>query len=104
MHWKHFLGFPEYFQKWILKMNSEWRNKIWICSVILGELESFLNNVYKGLSIIFPKTLDAILSFTKERIFLPDSSLQHILNQEILDLLFRRKIALLEDWNAKNWT
>ena len=32
--------------------------KICICSVILGQLESFRN--YKGFSIIFPKILDAI--------------------------------------------
>ena len=49
-------------------MNSKRRYKICICSVILGELESFRN--YKGLSIIFSKILDAILSFTKVRIFL----------------------------------
>ena len=41
-----------------LEMQSEGRYKICICSVILGELESFRN--YKGFSIIFPKILDAI--------------------------------------------
>ena len=41
-----------------LEMYSEWRCKKFICSVILGELESFRNS--KGLSIIFPKILDAI--------------------------------------------
>ena len=41
-----------------LAMNSKWRHKICVCSVILGELESFRN--YKGLSIIFPKILDEI--------------------------------------------
>ena len=39
-----------------LEMHSKRRYKICICSVILGELESFRN--YKGLSIIFPKILD----------------------------------------------
>ena len=39
-------------------MQSEGRYKTFICSVILGELESFRN--YKGFSIIFPKILDAI--------------------------------------------
>ena len=39
-------------------MYSKRRYKICICSVILGELESFRNN--KGLSIIFPKILDVI--------------------------------------------
>ena len=41
-----------------LETYSEWRYKKFIWSVILGELESFRN--YKGLSIIFPKILDAI--------------------------------------------
>ena len=41
-----------------LEMHSKRRYKICICSVILGELESFRN--YKGLSIIFPKILDEI--------------------------------------------
>ena len=41
-----------------LEMYSEWRYEKFICSVILGELESFRNS--KGLSIIFPKILDAI--------------------------------------------
>ena len=41
-----------------LEMYSEWRYKKCICSVILGELESFLN--YKVFSIIFPKILHAI--------------------------------------------
>ena len=34
-----------------LEMNSNWGYKICICSVILGELESFQN--YHGLSIVF---------------------------------------------------
>ena len=41
-----------------LEMYSEWRYKKFICSVILGELESFRNS--KGLSIFFPKILGAI--------------------------------------------
>ena len=56
IHLKHFLCYPEYFRS--LEMNSKWRYKICICSVILGELESFRNN--KGFSIIFWKILDAI--------------------------------------------
>ena len=43
-------------------MYSKQRYKIRICSVILGELESFRNN--KGLSIIFPKILDVIWRIT----------------------------------------
>ena len=39
-----------------------------ICSVILGQIESFKN--YKGFSIIFPIILAAISSFKKVRIFL----------------------------------
>ena len=40
------------------EMHSQRRYKICICSVILGHLESFRN--FEGLSIIFPKILDAI--------------------------------------------
>ena len=47
--------------------------KIYICLVVLGQLESFRN--YKGLRIIFPKILDAILSFTKVTIFLIPTSI-----------------------------
>ena len=42
--------------------------KIYVCLVILGQLESFRN--YKGFSIIFRKILAAIYSSTKVRIFL----------------------------------
>ena len=49
-------------------MHSKLRYKICVCSVILGELESFRN--YKGFSIIFPQILDAIQRITKVRIFL----------------------------------
>ena len=49
-------------------MHSKRRYKICVCSVILGELESFRN--YKGFSIIFPQILDAIQRITKVRIFL----------------------------------
>ena len=41
-----------------VEKHSKWRYNICICSVILGELETFRN--YKGLSIIFPEILDAI--------------------------------------------
>ena len=44
-----------------VKMHSKRRYKIFICSVILGELEAFQN--YKGFSAIFPKILDAIERF-----------------------------------------
>ena len=48
-------------------MHSKRRYKICICSVILGELESFRN--HKGFSIMFPKHIDAIQRITKVRIF-----------------------------------
>ena len=41
-----------------LEMHSKWCYKIFICLVILGELESFRN--YKGFNIIFPKISGAI--------------------------------------------
>ena len=41
-----------------LEMHSDRRFKIWICSAIYRELESFRN--YKGFKIIFSKTSDAI--------------------------------------------
>ena len=65
-------------------MHSTRRYKIYICSVILGELESFRN--YKGFSLIFPKILDAIERFTKVRIvlILPIT----FLNPESLGFLF----------------
>ena len=39
-------------------MHFKQRYKICICSVLLEQLESFQN--YKGISIIFPKIVDAI--------------------------------------------
>ena len=44
-------------------MNSKRRYKIWIYSVILGQLECFRNQ--KGFSIILPKIVDAIIRITK---------------------------------------
>ena len=41
-----------------LEVYSKRGNKICICSVILGDLQSF--RYYKGFSIAFPKILDAI--------------------------------------------
>ena len=49
-------------------MYSKCAKKIYVCSVILGQLESFRN--YKGFSIIFRKILTAIYSSTKVTIFL----------------------------------
>ena len=71
-------------------MHSEWRNKIYICLVVLGQLESFRN--YKGFGIILQKILDAILSFTKMRIFTILRSIAFS-NPKILGFIFLRKIA-----------
>ena len=54
-------------------MHSKRRYEICICSVILGELEPFRN--YKGLSIIFPKMLDAYLTYYESEIFSDFSSM-----------------------------
>ena len=70
-----------------LKMHSKRRYKVCICSVILGELESFI-----GFSIIFPKILDAISRFAKVRIFLFPLSVT-FLNPKILCFLYSTKIA-----------
>ena len=51
---------------------------------------------------MFPKIFDAIWSFAKARIFLIPLFIAFS-NQKILDFLFRRKIALPGNWNAKNW-
>ena len=58
-------------------MHSQHSYKIYICSVILGELEYFRN--YKGFSFILPKILDVIQRITKVRI-LP--ILHHIFESE----------------------
>ena len=63
---------------------------MFICSVILGQLESFRN--YKGFSIIFPKILAAISSFTKVRIFLIPVCIVFSI-QKKLGFLSLRKIA-----------
>ena len=46
-------------------MNSKRRYKIYIRSVILGELEVFRD--YQGVSAIFPKILDATEHLSKYR-------------------------------------
>ena len=71
-------------------MPSWRRYKIYICLVILGELEAFRN--YKGFSDIFPKMLDALESFTNVRIFPLPLSIK-FLNPKILGFLFLRKLA-----------
>ena len=74
-----------------LEMHSKRRCKIWICSVILGELGSFLN--YMGFSIISPKILGhENYRFMKVRIFLISLSIKYF-NPSILRFPFLRKIA-----------
>ena len=58
--------------------------------VILGELEAFRK--CKGVSLIFPKIVDAIERFTRVRIFLISLSIT-LLNSKILGFLFLRKLA-----------
>ena len=72
-------------------MHSKRRYKICICSVILGELESFRN--YKGLSIIFPKILVEIWRITKVRHFLIPNAII-FLNTKVLGSLFSTKNSL----------
>ena len=70
-----------------LEKHSRRRCKICICSVTLGELQSFGN--YKGLIIIF---LDEICCITEVRHFLIPLSIK-FLNPKILGSFFLRKIA-----------
>ena len=71
-----------------VEMYSKRRYKICICSVILGERESFRN--YQGFSSIFPKVWDAIEHIEKERIFLILLCIT-ILSPKILRFLFSRR-------------
>ena len=72
-------------------MHSKCRYKISICSVALGELESFRN--YKGLSIIFPKILVEIWRITKVRHFLIPNAII-FLNTKVLGSLYSTKNSL----------
>ena len=72
-------------------MLSKRRYKICICSVILGELESFRNN--KCFSIIFLKKFRCNLMYYESENF-TDSSLQHIFESENFRFpLFYEKVA-----------
>ena len=79
-----------------LEMHIKRRYKICICSVILGELESFRN--YKGFSSIFPKVLDAVQRITKVWIFLIPLSITFS-NPKILGFPFCKKNSLT--WAVK---
>ena len=71
-------------------MHSNRRYKICICSVILGERESFRN--YKGLSIIFRKIFDEIQTYYEIETF-SDFSRHHIFTSENFRIpFFLRKI------------
>ena len=91
MHWKNVLVYPEYFCT--LEVHSKRRYKIFICSVILGQLESFPN--YMGSQYYFPENFRCNLKFYKLGSF-SDSSLHRIFKSEKnLGFLFRQKIVNL---------
>ena len=77
-------------------MPSKQRYKICVCSVVLGQLESFRN--YKGFRIIFPKILDVIFSFYENDNF-SDFSLRRILESENFTFPFSTKNSLT--WGLK---
>ena len=78
-------------------MHSKCHYKIFICPVILGELQSFRNCRGFG-SFIFPKILDAISPITKVDFFLIPLSVT-FLNPKILGFLFCTKNSLT--WGVK---
>ena len=80
-------------------MHFKQRYKIWICSVILGELESFLNS--KGFIIIFPNILDAIWRITKVRHFLIPLAITFV-NPKIVGSLFSTKKNLTWEEESQN--
>ena len=68
-------------------MHSNRRYKICICSVILGERQSFRND--KGLSIIFRKIFDEIQTYYEIETFSDSSRLaSSFLHPKILGSLF----------------
>ena len=68
-------------------MHSNRRYKICICSVILGERQSFRND--KGLSIIFRKIFDEIQTYYEIETFSDSSHLSSsFLHPKILGSLF----------------
>ena len=84
-----------------VEMHSRCRYNICICSVILGELESFQN--YTGLSTFSPKILDAIWLNTKVRHFLIPFSIT-FLNPKILGFVFSQKNSLTWEIKCENLT
>ena len=77
-------------------MHSKRRYKICICSVILGELESFRN--YNGLQYYFPENFRCNLAHYEKEMFLIPLSIT-FLNQKILGFLFPMKNSLT--WSVK---
>ena len=76
-----------------LETHSKKRYKICICSVILGQLESFRN--FKCFSIIFPKMLIHGCNLKlNERENFSISSLHHIFESEIFKFSFSTKNSL----------
>ena len=73
-----------------LDMDSNWRCKICICSVILGELKSFRN--YKGFSIIFTKIFDAYGGHIE--LIRSHSFLHHIFESEMFRFPISTKLSL----------
>ena len=80
-------------------MHFKQRYKIWICSVILGELESFWNS--KGFIIIFPNILDAIWRITKVTHFLIPLAITFV-NPKIVGSLFSTKNNLTWEEESQN--
>ena len=79
-------------------MHSKRGYKICICSVILGELESFRNFMQGFGIIIFSKILDAIWRIAKGRHFLIPLSIT-FLNPKILGFVFPTENSLT--WEVK---
>ena len=78
------------------RKHSERRCKICVCSVMVGELESFRN--YQGLSIIFLKSLEEIWHIMKVRHSLIHLSIT-VSSVQILGLLLSTKNSLT--WEVK---
>ena len=71
-------------------MYSKCAKKIYVCSVILGQLESFRN--YKGFSIIFRKILTAIYSSTKVTIFLTTLCIVFSIPKFLVSFLYKKQL------------
>ena len=83
-----------------LEMHSKRGYKICICSLILGELESFRN--YRGFSINFPKTLKCNLTYYESETF-SDLSLHCSFESENFrfPFLYEKKPHLVYCWQRR---